>query len=127
MTSSLKVSFFDICLTEDLLLDHNGVVKFVDFGAAKIFAKGGGKSMKATVGDLNRLTGTPMYMSPEGSIPQILSNYVVITGSAENKLGAMDIWSLGCCIIEMATGRHPWAHLDNEWAVSLQHFQDLFP
>lgn len=29
----------------------------------------------------------------------------------------MDIWSLGCCIIEMTTGRRPWSNLDNEWAV----------
>src|SRR5436853_7728538 len=29
----------------------------------------------------------------------------------------MDIWSLGCCVLEMATGRRPWSNLDNEWAV----------
>src|SRR5581483_2581228 len=29
----------------------------------------------------------------------------------------MDIWSLGCCVLEMATGRRPWHNLDNEWAV----------
>jgi mitogen-activated protein kinase kinase kinase len=51
------------------LLDHNGIIKYVDFGAAKIIAKqgktrnGGGG---ATRTNLNSMTGTPMYMSPEG-------------------------------------------------------------
>lgn len=52
------------------------------------------------------MTGTPMYMSPE-----------VIKGSNEGRLGSVDIWSLGCVILEMSTGRRPWASLDNEWAI----------
>ena len=47
-----------------------------------------------------------MYMSPE-----------VIKGSNEGRLGAIDVWSLGCVILEMSTGRRPWASLDNEWAI----------
>ena len=47
-----------------------------------------------------------MYMSPE-----------VITGENPGKAGAVDIWSLGCVVLEMATGRRPWANLDNEWAI----------
>lgn len=52
------------------------------------------------------MTGTPMYMSPE-----------VIRGDNPGKAGSVDIWSLGCVILEMATGRRPWASLDNEWAI----------
>lgn len=52
------------------------------------------------------MTGTPMYMSPE-----------VITGASTSRQGAIDIWSLGCVVLEMATGRRPWANLDNEWAI----------
>jgi len=47
-----------------------------------------------------------MYMSPE-----------VIKGTNTGRLGAVDVWSLGCVILEMATGRRPWATLDNEWAI----------
>jgi mitogen-activated protein kinase kinase kinase len=52
------------------------------------------------------MTGTPMYMSPE-----------VIRGTNLGRHGAVDIWSLGCVVLEMATGRRPWANMDNEWAI----------
>ncbi|RFU79525.1 ste ste11 ssk kinase [Trichoderma arundinaceum] len=93
---------------ENILLDHNGIIKYVDFGAAKLIARQG-RTMAA---DLHAtkpnksMTGTPMYMSPE-----------VIKGENPGKAGAVDIWSLGCVILEMATGRRPWANLDNEWAI----------
>jgi mitogen-activated protein kinase kinase kinase len=95
---------------ENILLDHDGVIKFVDFGAAKVIARQG-KTMAAEhaatrQGRQNSMQGTPMYMSPE-----------VIRGQTAGRLGAADIWSLGCVILEMATGRRPWASLDNEWAI----------
>jgi mitogen-activated protein kinase kinase kinase len=96
---------------ENILLDHDGVIKFVDFGAAKVIARQG-KTLAAEHMDTHRggqnsmAAGTPMYMSPE-----------VIRGHATGRLGAVDIWSLGCVILEMATGRRPWASLDNEWAI----------
>jgi mitogen-activated protein kinase kinase kinase len=95
---------------ENILLDHDGLIKFVDFGAAKVIARQG-KTLAAEhnatrQGRQNSMQGTPMYMSPE-----------VIRGHASGRLGAVDIWSLGCVILEMATGRRPWASLDNEWAI----------
>ncbi|KAF3291165.1 Suppressor of Sensor Kinase (SLN1) [Orbilia oligospora] len=91
---------------ENILLDQNGVIKFVDFGAAKVIAKQGKTKVAATKPGINSMTGTPMYMSPE-----------VIKGENKGKHGSVDIWSLGCVVLEMATGRRPWANLDNEWAV----------
>lgn len=95
-----------------------GVIKYVDFGAAKILAKNqrsiqrsrrasdvGGFPPGPNVGGVNNsLTGTPMYMSPE-----------VIRNNKRGRHGAMDIWSLGCVVLECATGRKPWSNLDNEW------------
>ncbi|KAG0639810.1 hypothetical protein HOY80DRAFT_60228 [Tuber brumale] len=95
---------------ENILLDHNGIIKYVDFGAAKVIARQGktrrGGVATAARTNLNSMTGTPMYMSPE-----------VITGSDKGRHGSIDIWSLGCVVLEMATGRRPWANLDNEWAI----------
>jgi mitogen-activated protein kinase kinase kinase len=122
---------------ENVLLDHNGVIKYVDFGAAKIIARqgktimapepvpqpinktdwqGGDGKVNVAAGaprgnPQKTMTGTPMYMSPE-----------VIRGDAPSTSmtrhsGAADIWSLGCVILEMATGRRPWSTLDNEWAI----------
>lgn len=54
--------------------------------------------------EMNSLTGTPMYMSPE-----------VIKGEEFGRPGAMDVWSLGCVVLECVTGRRPWSNLDNEW------------
>ncbi|KAI8068564.1 hypothetical protein BC940DRAFT_237646 [Gongronella butleri] len=92
---------------DNILIDYKGQLKLSDFGAAKILAKG-----QKTVGrntmhmNVNSLAGTPMYMAPE-----------VITGGKSGRKGSMDIWSLGCCIVQMATGRRPWSTLENEWSV----------
>ncbi|TFK76749.1 hypothetical protein BDN72DRAFT_783175 [Pluteus cervinus] len=107
---------------DNILLDHSGVIKFVDFGAAKILAKnqrsiqrsrrtsesyvGSNMSSFGGLGMNNSLTGTPMYMSPE-----------VIKNDKRGRHGAMDIWSLGCVVLEFATGKKPWSNLDNEWAI----------
>lgn len=107
-----------------------GVIKYVDFGAAKIIAKNQRTMQRSRrpseppapgpetaaegvptggsgqFGMNNSLTGTPMYMSPE-----------VIRNNKRGRHGAMDIWSLGCVVLECATGRKPWSNLDNEWSV----------
>lgn len=92
----------------DILLDHNGIIKYVDFGAAKVIARQGKTLVQGiTSSKPNKsMTGTPMYMSPE-----------VIKGENPGRAGAVDVWSLGCVILEMVTGRRPWANLDNEWAI----------
>lgn len=132
MTSSqtvgwLLLSFSGVTdghMFKDILLDHMGVIKYVDFGAAKIIAKNhrtlqrtrrgsepppavpGQTEANGQFGVNNSLTGTPMYMSPE-----------VIRNNKQGRHGAMDIWSLGCVVLECATGRKPWSNLDNEWCV----------
>ncbi|SGY70189.1 BQ5605_C004g03118 [Microbotryum silenes-dioicae] len=115
---------------DNILLDADGTIKFVDFGAAKVLAKGqktiasrsrmstGGGAAGADGGlavpgaDQNSLTGTPMYLSPE-----------TVKGERRGKKGAMDVWAVGCVILECATGHRPWSNLDNEWyAMFSLHF-----
>jgi mitogen-activated protein kinase kinase kinase len=103
---------------DNILLDHMGVIKFVDFGAAKVLAKNSKTIIRsrkpggivnaggAIPGAPASLQGTPMYMSPE-----------VIKGESRGRRGAMDVWSLGCVVLEFATGRRPWSQMDNEWAI----------
>lgn len=104
---------------DNILLDHMGVIKFVDFGAAKLLSQRS-TSVASTRhnasfvlpgrGAVNAagqsLQGTPMYMAPE-----------VVKGETEGHESAMDIWSLGCVILECAKGTRPWHNLDNEWAI----------
>lgn len=80
----------------------------MDFGAAKVIARQGKTLVAAdpSAKANKSMTGTPMYMSPE-----------VIKGENPGRAGSVDVWSLGCVILEMATGRRPWASLDNEWAI----------
>jgi len=79
----------------NLLLDANGTVKITDFGASKRVTLE--EDMKLT----RSLKGSPYWMAPE---------VVLKRGHSF----AADIWSLGCVVIEMATGKAPWSELSRE-------------
>lgn len=81
--------------TANLLLGTRGRTKIGDFGTAKHLT-----SHQL----LYTMVGTPQYMAPE-----------VLTADAALGLGydfSADIWSLGCIVLEMATGLSPFAHLE---------------
>lgn len=73
-------------------------VKILDFGLAKVLrstAGGASDDVTASVTETQTVSGTLPYMAPE----QLLNE----------KLDARaDIWSLGCVLYEMATGRRPF-------------------
>jgi mitogen-activated protein kinase kinase kinase 1 len=76
----------------NILVDVNGVVKLADFGMAKQVAK---------LDMLKSCKGSAYWMAPEVIDPT--KSYNV----------AADIWSLGCTVLEMATGSPPFGDL--EW------------
>uniref|UniRef100_A0ACD5YNI2 Uncharacterized protein n=1 Tax=Avena sativa TaxID=4498 RepID=A0ACD5YNI2_AVESA len=71
----------------NILVGPTGDVKLADFGVAKHIS---------SFAEIRSFRGSPYWMAPE-----------VIMNNKGYSL-AVDIWSLGCTIIEMATARHPW-------------------
>ncbi|XP_052144527.1 mitogen-activated protein kinase kinase kinase 3-like isoform X1 [Oryza glaberrima] len=71
----------------NILVGPNGEVKLADFGMAKHVT---------SFAEIRSFRGSPYWMAPE----------VVMNNKGYNL--AVDIWSLGCTIIEMATAKHPW-------------------
>ncbi|XXG60571.1 hypothetical protein AAC387_Pa04g2440 [Persea americana] len=78
---------------KNVLMGASGNVKLADFGAAR--------KMNSPKSDMNSknfwqsMCGTPLWMAPEVLRSEGLSP-------------ASDMWSLGCTVIEMATGKLPW-------------------
>ncbi|CAI0546591.1 unnamed protein product [Linum tenue] len=75
----------------NILVDPNGRVKLADFGMAKHI---NGQSCPLS------FKGSPYWMAPE-----------VIKNSSGCNL-AVDIWSLGCTVLEMATSKPPWSQFE---------------
>ncbi|GER29237.1 protein kinase [Striga asiatica] len=75
----------DIKCKNVLLNPNSGEIRLADFGCARVVWSS----------DEKPFGGTPLWMAPE-----VLRN--------ERLDFAADIWSLGCTVIEMATGRPPW-------------------
>ena len=87
---------------ENILL-KGSFIKIADFGASKIIVNSGNAT---TMTNVDALKGTPMYMAPE-----------VIKGKSTAKLPSVDIWSIGCVILQMVTGQQPWAECDNVFSI----------
>jgi len=80
---------------KNILVDTNSCLKLADFGSAKAFHN---RESKGTPG--RTYNYTPLWTAPE-----------VLLGDYDTKV---DIWSLGCVIIEMTTAKPPWSEQNFE-------------
>ncbi|KAF5951009.1 hypothetical protein HYC85_013002 [Camellia sinensis] len=81
----------------NILVDNKGCIKLADFGASKKVVE------LATITGAKSMKGTPYWMAPE---------VILQTGHSFSA----DIWSVGCTVIEMATGKPPWSQQYQEVA-----------
>ncbi|KAE8152706.1 hypothetical protein BDV25DRAFT_57663 [Aspergillus avenaceus] len=77
---------------DNILLDLDGTCKISDFGISK-------KSDNIYGNDSsNSMQGSVFWMAPE-----------VIQSQGQGYSAKVDIWSLGCVVLEMFAGRRPWS------------------
>ncbi|KAI3356492.1 hypothetical protein L3Q82_017699, partial [Scortum barcoo] len=82
----------------NVMLMPTGVIKLIDFGCARRLSCLNHTASNS--GDLLKsVHGTPYWMAPE-----------VINETGYGRKS--DIWSVGCTVFEMATGKPPLAHMD---------------
>lgn len=84
----------------NVLINENMEPKISDFGTAKvIYEKDTDDIAKISAS----LKGTPYYMAPE-----------VIKRTGHNQTA--DIWSFGCMVIEMLSGKAPWMSMNAKFS-----------
>ncbi|CAD8144008.1 unnamed protein product [Paramecium octaurelia] len=84
----------------NILIDNSGRCKLADFGSSK-------QLNDITHDSIGSICGTPNFMAPE-----------VINQEQYGKKA--DIWSLGCTIIEMATGQPPYSEYKDAIAIMVK-------
>ncbi|KAK0483660.1 ste11-like protein [Armillaria novae-zelandiae] len=86
----------------NILVDNKGGVKISDFGISKKV-------------DVQVLAGNNRVHRPslQGSVFWMAPEVVKQSGHTQKA----DIWSVGCLVVEMLTGEHPWAQLTQMQAI----------
>jgi mitogen-activated protein kinase kinase kinase len=83
---------------DNILVDLNGICKISDFGISKQTA-----DAYDSFGQATNMKGSVFWMAPE----------VLHTVQNDRSYsGKVDIWSLGCVVIEMWSGKRPWGDLE---------------
>ncbi|KAF9808202.1 hypothetical protein IEO21_07944 [Rhodonia placenta] len=90
----------------NILTTKNGNVKLSDFGVSL--------NLRAMEREPNNVAGTPNWMAPE---------VIELKGASPKS----DIWSLACTVIELLTGRPPYAEISNSMTVMFRIVEDKIP
>jgi serine/threonine protein kinase len=80
------------------ILVDKGLCKLSDFGGAKVIVD------ELDLNKQNSIKGTPNWIAPEAIQNKGYTRY-------------SDVWSIGCTVIEMATGEPPWAEFKNQMSL----------
>ena len=80
------------------IIVDKGLCKLSDFGGAKVIVD------ELDLNKQNSIKGTPNWIAPEAIQNKGYTRY-------------SDIWSIGCTVIEMATGEPPWAEFKNQMSL----------
>eukprot|EP00668_Euglena_longa_P036632 GGOE01047080.1.p1 GENE.GGOE01047080.1~~GGOE01047080.1.p1 ORF type:complete len:848 (-),score=221.65 GGOE01047080.1:951-3422(-) len=86
---------------DNILVTETGSVKLADFGCSKRI----GELASTSRNGADTFVGTPFWMAPE-----------VITDEQVGYGVKADIWSLGCTMVEMLTGKPPWQEFKTMWS-----------
>ncbi|BEJ10277.1 hypothetical protein CcaverHIS641_0703120 [Cutaneotrichosporon cavernicola] len=101
----------------NILSTKNGNIKLSDFGVSLNMRAVENFAERASIGRTvlkNEIAGTPNWMAPE---------VIKLSGASP----ASDIWSLGCTIIELITGKPPYSDVPNSMTVLFRIVEDPMP
>ncbi|KIK70907.1 hypothetical protein GYMLUDRAFT_124649, partial [Collybiopsis luxurians FD-317 M1] len=93
---------------DNILVEKSGVCKISDFGISKQ-AEVDGRAF-------TQMRGTVYWMAPEAVNPKATNGYDA----------KVDIWSIGCVVVEMWTGRRPW-HGEDLYGVIFKLYTQKLP
>ncbi|KAF5385483.1 hypothetical protein D9757_005348 [Collybiopsis confluens] len=93
---------------DNILVEKSGVCKISDFGISKQ-AEVDGRAF-------TQMRGTAYWMAPEAVSPKATDGYDA----------KVDIWSIGCVVLEMWTGKRPW-HGENMYGVLIKLYTQKLP
>lgn len=84
---------------DNILVANDGTVKLADFGCSKSL-----NTICSKTHGCKTMVGTPYWMAPE-----------VIADDSGYGFKA-DIWSVGCTVCEMLSGKPPWPEFESMWS-----------